>query len=109
MPLSQHPTDHAQKRARSTNGLCGLGVRKLSARSSLHQLALSFFHAVSRVPPRNLLKKVKIEIRRENWAAIRCRRRLAALQHEHFVGHAKACGFCVQRRVQVTPDDREDS
>jgi hypothetical protein len=60
MPLSQHPTDHAQKRARSTNGLCGLGVRKLSARSSLHQLALSFFHAVSRVPPRNLLKKVKI-------------------------------------------------
>src|SRR5215831_6112639 len=33
MPLSQHPTDHAQKRARSTNGLCGLGVRKLSARS----------------------------------------------------------------------------
>jgi hypothetical protein len=65
MPLSQHPTDHAQKRARSTNGLCGLGVRKLSARSSLHQLALSFFHAVSHVPPRNLLKKENFAIRRE--------------------------------------------
>jgi hypothetical protein len=65
MALSQHPIDHAQKRARSTNGLCGLGVRKLSARSSLHQAPLSFFHAVSRVPPRNLLKKVKFIIRRE--------------------------------------------
>ena len=62
MPLSQHPTDHAQKRARSTNGLCGLGVRKLSARSSLHQAPLSFFHAVSRGPPRDLLEKVKIKV-----------------------------------------------
>jgi hypothetical protein len=52
--------DHAQKRARSTNGLGGLGVRQLSARSSLHQIVFSFFHAVSRVPPPNLLKKVKI-------------------------------------------------
>ncbi len=60
MPVSQHPTDHAQKQARSTNGLCGLGVRKLSARSSLHQAPLSFFHALLRVPPHNLLKKVKI-------------------------------------------------
>jgi hypothetical protein len=64
MPLSQHPIDHAQKRARSTNGLCGLGVRKLSACFSLLQPPLSFFHAVSRVPPRNLLKKVKIAGRR---------------------------------------------
>ena len=60
MVLSQHPMDHAQKRARSTNGLGGLGVRKLSACSSLHQARLSFFHAVSRVLPRNLLKKVKM-------------------------------------------------
>src|SRR6516162_9757790 len=57
MALSQHPIDHAQKRARSTNDLGGLGVRQLSACSSLHQAPLSFFHAVSRVPPRNLLKK----------------------------------------------------
>jgi hypothetical protein len=61
--------DHAQKRARSTNGLCGLGVRKLSARSSLHQAPLSFFHAVSRVPPRILLTKAKFAI---PWEGLGC-------------------------------------
>jgi hypothetical protein len=56
---------------------CAVWVRKLSACSSLHQLALSFFHAVSRVPPRNLLKKVKIAVRRGELGS-RYQRRLAA-------------------------------
>jgi hypothetical protein len=76
--------DHAQKRARSTNGLCGLGVRKLSARSSLHQVPLSFFHAVSRVPPRNLLEKVKIAASARGQLLAGCQSRMMNKMRENW-------------------------
>jgi hypothetical protein len=51
MVLSQHPMDHARKRARGTNAKFGLGPRV----RSVYLSRSGFFHGVSRVRPRNLL------------------------------------------------------
>lgn len=62
MTLSQHSTDHVQKRARSTTEVAGLGARKPSAAFLYTKLALSFFHVASRVLARRLFRMTELGI-----------------------------------------------